>query len=56
MKARSKPLAKIAVSELGIDITPRLKPIKYEDPAGRKGGVKLASAGELAEKIKAVLG
>jgi len=56
MKARSKPLTKINISDLGVDITPRLKHLKYEDPKKRTGGGKVANVAELAEKIKGVIG
>jgi electron transfer flavoprotein beta subunit len=52
MKARSKPLAKIAAQELGLDITPRIKSLKYEEPKKRSGGVKVSSVAELADKLK----
>lgn len=52
MKARSKPLAKITVQELGIDIIPRLKHLKYEEPKKRIGGGKVTSVAELVDKLK----
>ncbi len=52
MKARSKPLIKINVQELGLDITPRLKHLKYEEPKKRIGGGKVASVAELVQKLK----
>ncbi len=52
MKARSKPLAKLAVAELGVDITPRIKHLKYEEPKKRTGGGKVASVAELVDKLK----
>lgn len=56
MKARSKPLTKISVSELGINITTRQKHLKYEEPKKRVGGGKVKDVAELAEKIKGVIG
>ncbi len=52
MKARSKPLAKLAVAELGVDITPRIKHLKYEEPKKRTGGGKVASVAELVDQLK----
>lgn len=52
MKARSKPLTKISVAELGVDVKPRLKHLKYEEPKKRSGGVKVASAAELVDKLR----
>lgn len=52
MKARSKPLGKITVQELGIDIEPRLRHLKYEEPKKRSGGGKVASVAELVDKLK----
>lgn len=52
MKARSKPLTKIDVSELGVDVTPRFQHIKYEEPKKRSGGIMVSSVFELVEKLK----
>jgi electron transfer flavoprotein beta subunit len=53
MKARAKPLATKKPEDYGVDITPRLKTLRVEEPAKRKGGTKVASAEELIEKLKA---
>jgi electron transfer flavoprotein beta subunit len=53
MKARSKPLAKITAAELGVDLTPRLRVIKVEEPTGRKAGEIVASVGDLVAKLRA---
>ena len=39
-------------SALGVDVTPRLKTLKVVEPPKRKGGVKVASVGELVDKLK----
>jgi electron transfer flavoprotein beta subunit len=52
MKARSKPLVKITSGELGVDIAPRLKRIKVEEPKKRKGGMKVKTVAELVDKLK----
>lgn len=53
MKARSKPLATKKPEDYGVDVNPRLKTLKVEDPPKRKGGTKVASVEELVEKLKA---
>jgi electron transfer flavoprotein beta subunit len=53
MKAKKKPLDKKAPSDFGVDVSPRLKVLKTEEPAGRKAGIKVGSVSELVEKLKA---
>jgi electron transfer flavoprotein beta subunit len=55
MKAKSKPVAKKTVADYGIDVSPRLKTLKVEEPAKRQAGVKVADVDELIGKLK-VLG
>ncbi|MEZ5690415.1 MAG: electron transfer flavoprotein subunit beta/FixA family protein [Rickettsiales bacterium] len=52
MKARSKPLEKIAVSDLGVDASSKLTAVKYEEPKKRSGGVMVSSVEELVGKLK----
>jgi electron transfer flavoprotein beta subunit len=52
MKARSKPLVKMTVQELGVDTAPRLRILKVEEPKKRQGGRKVASVEELVDKLK----
>jgi len=52
MKAKKKPLEQINASDLGIDIKPRIKLIKVEEPPKRKAGIKVASVAELVQKLK----
>ncbi|MGU3573924.1 electron transfer flavoprotein subunit beta/FixA family protein [Brucellaceae bacterium C25G] len=52
MKAKKKPLDEKSPADFGADIAPRLKILKTEEPAGRKAGIKVASVGELVEKLK----
>jgi electron transfer flavoprotein beta subunit len=52
MKARSKPLAKMTVEELGVDVAARQTLLKVEEPKKRKGGIKVASVEELVNKLK----
>ena len=52
MKAKKKPIEKINVSDLGIDITPRVQQLKVEEPPKRKAGIKVANVAELVQKLK----
>ncbi len=52
MKARSKPLVVLTTEELGVDTTPRMKIIKLEEPAKRKGGGKVKDVAELVDKLR----
>lgn len=52
MKAKSKPLATKTAADYGVDLTPRLKTLKVQEPAVRQAGVKVADVAELVEKIK----
>lgn len=52
MKARSKPLAKMTVAELGVEAAPRVAQLKFEEPKKRTGGGKVASVAELVDKLK----
>lgn len=53
MKARSKPLATVAVSGLGVDVTPRLVIERVTPPAERALGRVVADAAEFARAIVA---
>ncbi len=52
MKAKKKPIEQINVTDLGIDITPKIEQIKVEEPPQRKAGIKVASVAELVQKLK----
>ena len=52
MKAKKKPIEEINVSDLGIDITPRVQQLKVEEPPKRKAGIKVANVAELDQKLK----
>ena len=52
MQAKKKPLEKLAVEELGVDISPKLKRLKVAEPKPRSGGVKVQSVAELVAKLK----
>jgi electron transfer flavoprotein beta subunit len=52
MKAKKKPLDVMSPSDLGVDITPRLKLVKVAEPPARAGGVKVADVQELVAKLR----
>ncbi len=52
MKAKKKPIDSLSPADLGVDVTPRLKTLKVEEPAQRKAGVRVGSVAELVEKLK----
>jgi electron transfer flavoprotein beta subunit len=52
MKAKKKPLDKKSPADYGVDVAPRLKVLKTEEPGGRKAGVKVKSVGELVSSLK----
>jgi electron transfer flavoprotein beta subunit len=52
MKAKKKTLEIIKPEELGIDITPRLKTLKVEEPPKRSAGVMVADVAALVDKLK----
>jgi electron transfer flavoprotein beta subunit len=52
MKAKSKPMEKIAIDSLGIDVAPRLEVLKVQAPSKRKSGIKVKSVDELVAELK----
>jgi electron transfer flavoprotein beta subunit len=52
MKAKKKPIDAQTPDSLGVDVAPRLKVLKVEEPAGRKAGVKVKTVAELIDKLK----
>jgi electron transfer flavoprotein beta subunit len=52
MKAKKKPLENIKPDQLGIDMAPRLKTVKVDEPSKRSAGVKVADVAELVHKLK----
>lgn len=52
MKAKKKPVEKIAPADLSVDVTPRLQTLKVTEPPVRSEGVKVASVEELVDKLK----
>jgi len=52
MKARSKPVDKKAVEDLGVDIAPRFETLKVTTPPKREAGIKVADVAELVDKLR----
>ncbi|MEA3157148.1 MAG: electron transfer flavoprotein beta subunit [Betaproteobacteria bacterium] len=52
MKAKKKPLEVLKPESLGVDVTPRLKTLKVQEPPSRSAGVKVADVKELIAKLK----
>jgi electron transfer flavoprotein beta subunit len=52
MKAKRKPIDQLTPADLGVDVTPRLKTLKVEEPAKRHAGVKVGSVEELIDKLR----
>ncbi|GGF55527.1 electron transfer flavoprotein subunit beta [Terasakiella brassicae] len=52
MKAKKKPLDTVSPADFGVDVTPRLKVLKVEEPAARSAGVKVDSVAQLVDKLK----
>uniref|UniRef100_B1XVN8 Electron transfer flavoprotein subunit beta n=1 Tax=Polynucleobacter necessarius subsp. necessarius (strain STIR1) TaxID=452638 RepID=B1XVN8_POLNS len=52
MKAKKKTIDIVKPEDLGVDIAPRLKTIKVEEPPKRSTGVMVADVAALVEKLK----
>ena len=52
MKAKKKPLEAIKPDDLGVDVAPRIKTIKVEEPPKRSAGVMVTDVKALVEKLK----
>ena len=52
MKAKKKPIDQLTPEALGVDASPRLAPLKVDEPPKRKSGVKVGSVAELVEKLR----
>ena len=52
MKAKKKPLEVVKPDALGVDVAPRLKMLKVQEPPQRGAGVKVADVKELVAKLK----
>jgi len=52
MKAKKKTLEVVKPDDLGVDMTPRLKTLKVQEPSKRKAGVQVKTVEELVSKLK----
>ena len=52
MKAKRKPLDEKTPDDYGVDIAPRIKTLRVEEPAGRSAGVIVESVSELVSKLR----
>lgn len=51
-KAKKKKIEMVKPSDLGVDLTPRVKTLSVEDPPQRKAGVKVETVDDLVAKLK----
>ena len=52
MKAKKKPIDSYTSEDLGVDVTPRIKQLKVDEPPKRTKGVMVADVTELVQKLK----
>jgi electron transfer flavoprotein beta subunit len=52
MKAKKKTLEVVKPEELGVDLAPRLKTLKVQEPGKRKAGVQVKSVEDLVQKLR----
>jgi len=52
MKAKKKPMENHKPADLGVDVAPRLKTLKVEEPPKRKAGIKVKTVAELVDKLR----
>ena len=52
MKAKKKTLDIVKPGDLGVDLAPRLKTLKVQEPSKRKAGVVVKTVDELVSKLK----
>lgn len=56
MKAKKKPIDEKTPADLGVDITPRLKVLKVEEPAKRQAGKKVETVQQLVQALRTEAG
>ena len=56
MKAKKKPLDTVEAASLGVDLAPKNKVVKMEEPAARKAGITVDSVDTLISKLKSEAG
>ena len=52
MKAKKKPIEELRNEDLGVDISPRIKQLKVEEPPKREKGMMVKDVAELVHKLK----
>ncbi|HEY1096786.1 MAG TPA: electron transfer flavoprotein subunit beta/FixA family protein [Alphaproteobacteria bacterium] len=52
MKAKTKPVASLTPTDLGVDFAPRLTSVSVSEPAKRSAGIKVKDVAELVEKLR----
>ena len=52
MKAKKKPMEVIKAEDLGVDLTPRIKTLKVNEPPKRSAGIKVPDVATLVDKLK----
>ncbi|ALT77914.1 electron transfer flavoprotein subunit beta/FixA family protein [Paucibacter sp. KCTC 42545] len=52
MKAKKKQLDIVKPADLGVDVAPRIKTLKVEEPPKRSAGIKVADVATLVDKLK----
>jgi electron transfer flavoprotein beta subunit len=52
MKAKKKPLEVLKPTDLGVDVTPRIKTLSVAEPPKRGAGIKVPDVATLVEKLK----
>jgi electron transfer flavoprotein beta subunit len=52
MKAKKKQLDVVKPADLGVDVSPRIKTLKVEEPPKRSAGIKVADVAMLVDKLK----
>ncbi|KAF2456431.1 electron transfer flavo protein beta-subunit [Lineolata rhizophorae] len=52
MKAKKKPLIRVAAEDMGIDLRQRIRTMKVTEPPPRKGGTKVEDVDSLVGKLK----
>ena len=52
MKAKKKPLEKVGLTSLGLDVAPRLNTLEVMEPEARSAGVIVENVAQLVEKLQ----
>lgn len=52
MKAKKKPIETLPIASLGVDVSPRIKFLNFEEPPTRQAGQMVQNVSELVEKLR----